>query len=170
MNIIATQQNTRQTSRKVRLVANAVKDMTLEEAVKQLSVMQRKASLVVLKVIRQAIANAEHNHNLSIDKLSIKSIEVTQGPQYRRFRSVSRGRAHSVTKRTSHIVVTLTSDPKPEKANSKKSSEKVSKSEVSKSEKENVKETKPKKVVTKKAATKKVSAKSTKSSKLVKQS
>lgn len=103
----ATQTNTRQTPRKVRLVANAVKEKPLLKAVEHLSVMDREASLVVLKVLRQAIANATHNHNLQVADLRIKNIIVDGGPQYKRWQPVSRGRAHSILKKTCHVTVEL---------------------------------------------------------------
>lgn len=112
MIITATQTNSRQTPRKVRLVANAVKGMKLEAAIKQLSVIERKSSIVILKVIRQAIANAMNNQGLSFDDLTLKNILVTEGPRYKRFRAVSRGRAHGVIKRTCHVTVELESGVK----------------------------------------------------------
>lgn len=107
MIITATQTNTRQAPRKVRLVANAVKAMKLEDAVVQLGVIERKSSLVVLKVVRQAIANAVHNHGFTFDQLTLKNILITEGPRYKRFQAVSRGRAHSIIKRTCHVTVQL---------------------------------------------------------------
>lgn len=107
MLITATQKNTRQTPRKVRLVANTVKKMPLEKALQQLAVMERRASLVIMKVMKQALANAINNHGLKFNDLVLDNILVTEGPRYRRFRAVSRGRAHGVIKRTSHITVTL---------------------------------------------------------------
>lgn len=107
MIVRATQTYTRQAPRKVRLVANTVKKLPLKAALEQLSVMPRDASVVVMKVLRQAIANAIHNHNIAFEELSIKSILVDEGPRYKRFRAVSRGRAHSIVKRTSHVAVVL---------------------------------------------------------------
>lgn len=107
MEIYASQRYVRQAPRKVRLVANAVKDMPLEQAFRQLSVLQRSASLPVMKTLRQAVANAQHNHHLDPKELKIKSIVVENGPIYKRFRAVSRGRAHSIQKKTCHIVVRL---------------------------------------------------------------
>jgi large subunit ribosomal protein L22 len=109
MEIIAKQKNTRQSPRKVRLVANTVRKMPLKQALEQLQVMERRASLVVTKVIRQALANAWHNHNLSADEVSLKNILVETGPTYKRWQAVSRGRAHNIFKRTSHIKVILES-------------------------------------------------------------
>jgi large subunit ribosomal protein L22 len=107
MIIKAEQKNTRQTARKVRLVAFAVKDMSLEDAIRHLAVMDRRASLAVLKVIRQAVANAINNHGLSFDNLEIENIIVNEGPTYKRWRAVSRGRAHTILKRSCHIRVEL---------------------------------------------------------------
>ncbi len=115
MIIKAEQKNSRQSDRKVLLVANAVKKLSVPAALKQLAVMEVKASVVVLKVLRQAIANATHNHGLALDDLAIKSIIIGGGTPYKRFRPVSRGRAHSILKRTCHVKVELItkSDLKP---------------------------------------------------------
>jgi large subunit ribosomal protein L22 len=107
MQIIAEQKNTRQSSRKVRLVANAVRKLSVKAAFEQLAVMERKASIVVAKVLRQAVANAMHNHRLTADQIEIENILVNEGPTYKRFRAVSRGRAHTIFKRTSHVRVVL---------------------------------------------------------------
>lgn len=107
MIIKATQKYTRQAPRKVRLVANSLKKMSVVQAIHQLGVIERRASIVVMKVMRQAIANALNNHGLSLNDLSVRSVQVTDGPYYKRFRAASRGRAHSIYKRTSHVVVEL---------------------------------------------------------------
>lgn len=109
MEIIALQKTTRQTPRKLRLVANAVRKLPLQEAIRQLGVTERRSSLLILKVLRQAIANAIHNHRLTLEQLKIKNILVTEGPRYKRFQAVSRGRAHGIIKRTSHVKVILES-------------------------------------------------------------
>lgn len=113
MIITAEQKNSRQSDRKVRLVANSVKKLSITDALKQLAVMERKASIVVLKVLSQAIANATHNHGLSVNDLEIKSILVNSGTHYKRFRAASRGRAHSILKRTCHVKVELTTKALP---------------------------------------------------------
>lgn len=146
MIIRASQQNTRQTPRKVRLVANTVKGMSIEAALRQLAVIERRASILILKVIRQALANAEHNHGITADKLSLKSIIVENGPHMKRFRAVSRGRAHTILKKTCHVVVELESKEKD--------------AEVSE-------ESKPAKKVKKEAATKVKTTKVTKTVKKV---
>ena len=107
MTITATQKYARQAPRKVRLVANSVRKMKLEEAVRQLGVMDRTASILVLKVIRQAIANAINNHNLKFEELELKNILVDGAATYKRFRAASRGRGNSIFKRSSHVTVIL---------------------------------------------------------------
>jgi len=107
MIIKAEQKNTRQTSRKVRLVVDVIKKMSIVDAINQLAVMNRKSSLLVLKVIRQAVANATNNFGLAVADLEIDNIVVNDGPALKRWRAVSRGRAHTILKRTCHVRVDL---------------------------------------------------------------
>jgi large subunit ribosomal protein L22 len=134
MLITATQKYTRQSPRKVRLVANAVKKLSLEAALKQLAIMDKRASVVVIKTVRQAIANAMNNHRYLFADLAIADIRVGEGPKFKRFQAVSRGRAHSIIKRSSHITVVLKTaeGQKPEAAVAKIKKPEVVK-EVSKS-------------------------------------
>ncbi|MBU0576550.1 50S ribosomal protein L22 [Patescibacteria group bacterium] len=121
MKITATQKQVRQSPRKMRLVANQIKDLSLEQAMRQLAVMDRRASLAILKVTKQVIAVAMNNHAQAFENLKLHSIEITPGATYKRFRAVSRGRAHSIMKRTSHIKVVLeTLDQKDKELGSKK--------------------------------------------------
>ena len=105
--IVAEQKNVRQSSRKVRLVANQVKKLSLTAAIEQLAVMERRSSLVVLKVIKQALANATKNLALASEDLELADIVVEDGAILRRMRAVSRGRGHGIDKRTCHVRVTL---------------------------------------------------------------
>ncbi len=114
MLIKATQKNTRQTPRKVRLVANSVKNLPIDQAMRHLAVMDRRSSIVVIKLLRQAVADAMNNHGFKFEELKLKTIVVNPGPSYKRFRAVSRGRAHNVLKRTSHITVELEAGAKTE--------------------------------------------------------
>lgn len=107
MIIKAEQKNTRQTSRKVRLVADVVKKMSIADAIKQLAVINRKSSLLVLKVLGQAVANATNNFGLAVADLEIDNIVINDGPALKRWRAVSRGRAHTILKRTCHVRVDL---------------------------------------------------------------
>jgi len=107
MLIKATQTYTRQSPRKVRLVANTIKDLSLVDAMTQLSVISKKSTEVVGKVLRQAVANAVNNHGFQVSDLVIDRVLVNEGPRYKRFNAVSRGRAHNIIKRTSHVTIVL---------------------------------------------------------------
>jgi large subunit ribosomal protein L22 len=105
MQVIATQKFIRQTPRKLRLVAGVVRGMPVPSAFEQLSKMNKRATVAIAKVLRQAVANASHNFRLSPMDLHVKELQVTEGPRYRRYQAASRGRAHSIIKRTSHVRI-----------------------------------------------------------------
>ncbi len=143
MIIKAEQKNTRQPSRKVRLVADVVKEMNLVDAIKQLAVINRKSSLLVLKVLRQAVANATNNFGLAVGDLEIDNIVVNDGPALKRWRAVSRGRAHTILKRTCHVRVDLrTKKEVVKQAKSTKKAEAVEEAPVKVADKAEVKEVK----------------------------
>ena len=150
MQIIAEQKNTRQSARKVRLIADIIRKLSIKDAFEQLAVVERKATIVVAKVLRQAVANASHNHRLNVDDLEIKEILVGEGPTYKRFRAVSRGRAHTIFKRTCHVKIVLET-----KADKKVDSKKKTVKEVKKvAPKKTAKKEAPKKAVEKKVVKK----------------
>ena len=109
MQIKAEQKFIRISPRKVRLVASAIKRLPLDDAKQQLKVLGKRAALPLRKTITQAIANATNNFKQDEKDLSIKEIQIGEGPTYKRWQPVSRGRAHSILKRTSHIKVILQS-------------------------------------------------------------
>ncbi len=93
--------------RKVRLVIGLVRGMPVEQAVDQLSVLPKRASLPVLKLLNSAIANAEHNFKLERKDLRIKSIVANEGPKLKRFRPRAFGRAAEILKRMTHVTIVL---------------------------------------------------------------
>ena len=82
----------------------------MERAIELLNFSKRKAALTLKKVLESAIANAEHNEGIDIDELRVGAVEVNQGPSFRRHRARARGRASRITKRTSHITLTVTDE------------------------------------------------------------
>ncbi len=146
MKIRAEQKNSRQAPRKVRLIANQVKDLPLEEAFKQLALIERKGALVILKTLRQAVANATHNHQLKFEDLEIDKILVKTGPTYKRWKAVARGRGHQILKRTTHVEVVLKtkdqSKKKKEDSNQKKKSKSKKNQSKDKTKKKNTKQQK----------------------------
>ena len=151
MIITATQKYTRQTARKVRYVTDVIKKMSVEDALKQLAVMERRASLVVLKTLRQAVANAMNNHQLTLADLHIKNILIDEAPTYKRWRAVSRGRAHTILKRSCHIKVELeTKDVEKQEKTVEKKVKSVAKKDSKKVEQKAIKKTAAVKKTTKK--------------------
>lgn len=93
--------------RKVRLVINLVRGMSVEKALDQLSVLPKRSSLPVTKLIQSAVANAKHNFNLDEKTLVVKSIIANEGPKLKRWMPKAFGRANPILKRTTHITVIL---------------------------------------------------------------
>jgi len=93
--------------RKVRLVADLVRNRPAEEALKPLRFTGKAASRPLKKLIESAVANAENNHGLDIDTLWVRDIQVNEGPTLKRFRPRAQGRAFPIMKRTSHVSVVL---------------------------------------------------------------
>ncbi len=111
MLITAQAKNIRTSPRKIRLVADLIRPLGVDQALLILKNLKKRAAEPLLKVLRQAQANAVNNLNLPKDKLKIKTIEINVGPTYKRGRAVSKGRGHSIKKRTSHIKIVLEGDP-----------------------------------------------------------
>jgi large subunit ribosomal protein L22 len=103
----ATLKNVRISPRKARLVARNVKDMPVEEALNVLKFTPKKAARIIYKVMYSALANAENNYSIDVDKLYVKNILVNEGPSWKRIRPRAMGRATRILKRTSHITVIL---------------------------------------------------------------
>jgi large subunit ribosomal protein L22 len=107
MEVKAKARYVRMSPRKVRLVINVVRGMNVKEAQTQLQFMKKAAAEPVLKLLNSAIANAEHNFELSKDGLRIKSITADGGPTLGRWRARAFGKAAPIRKRTSHISIIL---------------------------------------------------------------
>jgi large subunit ribosomal protein L22 len=96
----------RVTPRKARLVADLIRGRHVNEALDILKFTKKRSSLMVSKVLRSAIANADEQE-ADVDALFIQEILVNEEPRIKRWRPKDRGRAHPFVKRTSHIVVTV---------------------------------------------------------------
>lgn len=93
--------------RKVRLVANLIKGMGVQEAQNKLNFLSKRASGPLLKLLNSVIANAKNNFSLDEKNLYIKSILVNAGPSLKRFQPRARGAAFEILKRTSKIKILL---------------------------------------------------------------
>jgi large subunit ribosomal protein L22 len=101
----------RTSPRKVRLVAQTLRNLPVSEALVACSFMPKSAARDVAKVIRSAQANAENNFNLVRDDLVIKDIRVEPGPMLKRGQPRAMGRLFSIFKRTSHITAIVEDRP-----------------------------------------------------------
>ena len=109
--------NYRQAPRKVRLVADLVRGKSAEHALGLLSVLPKRASEPMIKLIKSAVANAGKQEGLSAADLYISSIAVNGGVVFKRSMPRARGRASQILKRTSHITLALSKKaPKKERA------------------------------------------------------
>jgi len=93
--------------RKVRLVVDLIRGKQVGEEVAILRHTPKAASPVVEKVLKSAVANAEHNYDLDINSLVVSEVFVDEGPTLKRFRPRAQGRASAINKRTSHITLVV---------------------------------------------------------------
>jgi large subunit ribosomal protein L22 len=91
--------------RKARLVVDLIRGKHVGEAFAILRNTPKAASPIVEKVLKSAVANAEHNYELEADNLVVESVFVDEGPTMKRFRPRAMGRASRINKRTSHITI-----------------------------------------------------------------
>ena len=107
MGVLAVAKGVRMSPRKVSVVADLVRGRTVADALVILEHVPRRSAMPVLKTVKSAQANADHNHNMKPDTLKIVEISVTPGPRLKRFRPAAHGRALPFQRRTSHIRVVV---------------------------------------------------------------
>jgi large subunit ribosomal protein L22 len=93
--------------RKVRPVFPLIKGKKPDEAIAILFSVKKKASQYLIELLRSAMANARRMQGVDVDNLYISSLVANGGPQMKRFRAASMGRAGTIRKRTSHITIEL---------------------------------------------------------------
>lgn len=109
----------RQSPRKVRLIADLVRGKRVEEAKNILAFTPKRAALPIRKLLDSAVSNAK-NLSIPTENLVVKDISVDEGKTLYRRLPMSRGRAFTLRKRTSHVNVTLgEGKPKKQKRNKK---------------------------------------------------
>jgi large subunit ribosomal protein L22 len=98
------------TARKARLVADLIRGLPVNAALRALDRSDKRAAVLLGKVVRSAVANAEQDGNIDPNKLVVLEARVDEGPLlggFVRWKAGSRGRAMPIRKRTSHIHVAL---------------------------------------------------------------
>jgi len=113
MEAIARVKNQRGSARKIRLVADLVRNKRVEEARDILNFSKKRAAHSILKILDAAVANAANKSGkVEIDKLYINKINVDEGMTMKRWRPRAMGRADMIFKRTHHIVLSVTDEIK----------------------------------------------------------
>ncbi|HBR5986016.1 TPA: 50S ribosomal protein L22 [Klebsiella pneumoniae] len=112
METLAQHRHARSSAQKVRLVADLIRGKKVSQALDILTYTNKKAAVLVKKVLESAIANAEHNDGADIDDLKVAKIFVDEGPSMKRIMPRAKGprakgRADRILKRTSHITVVV---------------------------------------------------------------
>ena len=103
----ATLKYARISPRKVKIVADLIREKDVQEALTIVKFTPKAASEIIEKLLKSAIANAENNHNMDSSNLYVAEIYANQGPTLKRIRPAAKGSAVRIRKRTSHITIVL---------------------------------------------------------------
>ncbi|AGA67983.1 LSU ribosomal protein L22P [Desulfitobacterium dichloroeliminans LMG P-21439] len=93
--------------RKVRQVVDLIRGKAVKDALAILQFTPKGSTESVTKVLKSAVANAEHNYEMDTDALYVKEIYVDEGPTLKRIKPRAMGRADQIHKRSSHITVVV---------------------------------------------------------------
>ncbi|MGV0005488.1 MAG: 50S ribosomal protein L22 [Candidatus Porifericomitaceae bacterium WSBS_2022_MAG_OTU9] len=91
--------------RKLRLMADHVRNLSVEQAVTRLSCSPLKSARIIRKALEAAIANAEHNSGADVDLLRVTAVHIDGARTLKRLKPRARGRADRILKRTSHVML-----------------------------------------------------------------
>jgi len=97
--------NLRVSPQKLNLVATMIRGLNVNKAIAALSFSRRRIADDVKKALQSAIANAENNHSLDVDRLFVKEAHVGKGLVMKRFRARAKGRGARILKPFSHLTI-----------------------------------------------------------------
>jgi large subunit ribosomal protein L22 len=103
----ATARNVKGSAQKAQLVLAMIRGKKVEKALNELSFCRKKLAEPAKKVLQSAIANAENNHGLNVDKLVVAHAMAEKGMVQKRFHARARGRAASVLKVWCHLTIVV---------------------------------------------------------------
>ncbi len=103
----ATAKFVRGSASKVRRVLNQIRGCSYRDALIMLEFMPYRSTDVITKVLRSAVANAEHNLSLDPSSLMITQATADTGPSMKRYRPRAQGRAYQIKKQTCHIRIAV---------------------------------------------------------------
>jgi len=95
------------TPRKFRQVIPLIKGMNAEAALDMLVSVKKKAALYAIDLIKSALANSKRIQGIDTSTLYISNLVANCGPSLKRYRAASMGRASTILKRTSHLIIEL---------------------------------------------------------------
>ncbi len=121
---------------KLNLVAETIRGLKADKALAELTFSKRRVAKDVKKVLQAAIANAEHNFGLDIDKLVVAEAYVGKAMVMKRWHAAAKGAGHKILKPFSNLTVVVAEKEPAAKAT--KSAQKAVKSEKTEEKKENV--------------------------------
>ncbi len=105
--VIARAKNIRTSGQKLNLVARSIRGLNIKQAIDQLAFSRKRIAKQVLKVLNSAIANAENNFGLDIDRLIVDEAFVGKSIVMKRMRARARGRAAKILKPFSKLTIVL---------------------------------------------------------------
>ena len=94
-------------AQKLNLVAESIRGHSVEDALNQLAFSKRRIALDVRKIVQSAVANAENNHDLDVDRLYIAEATVGRAMVLKRWRPRARGRTARILKPFSNLTVVV---------------------------------------------------------------
>ena len=93
--------------RKVQIVADLIRGKDVNTAMAILMQTPKAASEPMIKLLKSAVANAENNNNMDVEKLYVSQVFATTGPILKRVMPRAQGRAFRINKRTSHVTLAV---------------------------------------------------------------
>ena len=103
----ATLRYARISARKVKIVADLIRGKDVDEALAIVKFTPKASSVIIEKLLKSAIANAENNNGMKVDDLYVEECYANKGPTMKRIHPRAQGRAYRIEKRMSHITIVL---------------------------------------------------------------
>lgn len=116
--------------RKLNLLAASIRRLKADKALAQLTFSKKRVSTEVKKVLLSAIANAENNFGMDIDRLTVSEAYVGKAMVMKRFMAGAKGRANRIIKPFSNLTIVVAEEPA--KAEAKKTAKKTTKKKENK--------------------------------------
>lgn len=93
--------------RKVRLLADSIKGLSVNEAEAELLFRSQRPAKALLKLLRSAIVRAKNSQKIDMSRLFVQNVRVDRGPMLKRYLPRARGMATPIQKKMSHITLIL---------------------------------------------------------------